>query len=263
MCFYYAITKKKPDKLLKAGVINAKQLSLFSDHFLVNGFDHPEMPVITSDEPHKLNFFRWGLVPNSVRTEQEAATFLKEYSTLNANGEKIFSSRIYQDPLLTQRCLVLCSGFFEWRKVKGKKIPYYISLKDESLFAFAGVWDKWTDENNKEHCTYSVLTTEANALMAQIHNTKKRMPLILTPERAKLWLSTNLTHEQIKDLITPFEAKNLKAYTIKQFLPISPNEVMGSSLIAYYHYPGISQIVADEDKLEFREKPGDQLTFGF
>ena len=263
MCFYYAITKKNPRKLVEAGVLTEKQLSLFSEHFLVNGFDHPEMPVITGDEPDKLNFFRWGLVPASVQSTQEAAAFLKAYSTLNANGEKIFDSKIYIEPLLNQRCLVLCSGFFEWRKVKGKKVPYYISLKDDSLFVFAGVWDRWTDENDNHHFTYSVLTTEANELMAQIHNTKKRMPLILTPERAKLWLSGNLSAQQIKELITPFDAKDLKAYTVKQFLPLGSKRQINQTIIAYYHYPGISQIVTNEEKTHLSGSTGEQLTLGF
>jgi putative SOS response-associated peptidase YedK len=262
MCFYYAIIKKNPEKLIKAGIISEKQISIFEDHFLVNGFTHPEMPVISNETPNELSFYKWGLVPKTVRSTIEAAAFLKAYNTLNASSERIFESKIYSNPIINRRCLVLCSGFFEWRMVKGKKIPYYISLKDESLFVFAGVWDRWSDEKGIEHNTYSVLTTDANAIMAQIHNTKKRMPVILTPEKAKRWLSPSLTDGDIKNLIVAIENECLKAYTIKQFLPISGQGNMGSHIIAYYHYPGISQLITDEDKLEFREKPGEQLKFG-
>ena len=185
MCFYYAIVKKNPKALIKSGLVNAKQLSMFDDHFLINGFEHPSMPVITDSNPQEINFFRWGFVPANVTSEAEAASFLKSYNTLNANSDKIFESKIYSEPVLTKRCLVLCSGFFEWRKVKGKKIPYYITLKDDSLFAFAGIWSSWTDESGKLSSTYAILTSDANELMAEVHNTKKRMPVILSAEKAK------------------------------------------------------------------------------
>ncbi len=245
MCFYYAIVKKNPKALIKSGVVNAKQLSMFDDHFLINGFEHPTMPVITDTNPQEINFFRWGFIPKTVTTEAEAANFLNSYNTLNANSNKIFESKIYSEPVLKQRCLVLCSGFFEWRKVKGKKVPYYISLKDESMFAFAGVWSKWTDEAGREHFTYSILTIDANELMAQVHNSKKRMPLILTPENAKRWIDPNLSRKEVEELFTPIPSDSLKAYTIKQFLPLA-KEKPNSEIIAYYHYPGLSEIVTEK-----------------
>lgn len=245
MCFYYAIVKKNPKALIKSGVVNAKQLSMFDDHFLINGFEHPTMPVITDTNPQEINFFRWGFIPKTVTTEAEAANFLNSYNTLNANSNKIFESKIYSEPVLKQRCLVLCSGFFEWRKVKGKKVPYYISLKDDSVFAFAGVWSKWTDEAGRQNFTYSILTIDANELMAQVHNSKKRMPLILTPENAKRWIDPNLCKKEVEELFTPIPSDSLKAYTIKQFLPLA-KEKRNSEIIAYYHYPGLSEIVTEK-----------------
>jgi putative SOS response-associated peptidase YedK len=245
MCFYYAIVKKNPKALIKSGVVNAKQLSMFDDHFLINGFEHPTMPVITDTNPQEINFFRWGFIPKTVTTEAEAANFLNSYNTLNANSNKIFESKIYSEPVLKQRCLVLCSGFFEWRKVKGKKVPYYISLKDDSVFAFAGVWSKWTDEAGRQNFTYSILTIDANELMAQVHNSKKRMPLILTPENAKRWIDPNLCKKEVEELFTPIPSDSLKAYTIKQFLPLA-KEKPNSEIIAYYHYPGLSEIVTEK-----------------
>lgn len=259
MCFYYAIVKKNPKALIRSGVVNAKQLSLFDDFFLINGFEHPYMPVITDSNPQEIKFFRWGFVPENITSDSEAANFLKAYNTLNANSDKIFESKIYSRPVLNQRCLVLCSGFFEWRKVKGKRIPYYITLKDESLFVFAGVWGKWNDESGKEHFTYSVLTIDANELMAQVHNTKKRMPLILTPERAKKWIETNITEEEIKKMIAPTPSDNLSAYTIKQFLPLAQDVKPDSGIIAYYPYPGLSKVISNSKDNEQSIKSNPQL----
>ena len=260
MCFYYAIAKKNPERLIKSGVIKAKQLSLLDDHFLVNGFEHPLMPVISDEKPDEVSYFRWGLIPQSVRSDAQAASFLKSYNTLNAHGERIFSSKLYGDIITKQRCLILCSGFFEWRSVKGKKIPYYISLKDDSLFVFAGVWDKWTDETNRTHYTFSVVTTDANDLLAQIHNTKKRMPLILEPEKAKRWLIPTLKEDEIEELIAPLDSKQLKAHTVKQFLPLGRQNI-SSDIVAYYHYPEISAIVEENEK--FKDKPEGQTRLEF
>ena len=258
MCFYYAIVKKNPRALIKSGVLNAKQLSLFDDHFLINGFEHPEMPLITDANPEEISFFRWGFVPENVSSEAEAANFLKSYNTLNANSDKVFESKIYSEPVLKQRCLVLCSGFFEWRKVKSKKVPYYITLKDDSLFAFAGIWSSWTDEAGRNNYTYSILTIDANELMAEVHNTKKRMPIILTPENAKKWIEPNLSEEEVRSMFLKVPSENLKAYTIKQFLPLSKNSKIDSEIIAYYNYPGLSGLISEIEK---KEKPDQQLRF--
>ena len=76
---------------------------------------------------------------------------------------------------------------------KGKeKQQYLITLPNEEPFAFGGIYSEWTDKNTGELLnTYSIVTTEANELMAEIHNNKKRMPVILTPETEKFWLAGN------------------------------------------------------------------------
>ena len=74
----------------------------------------------------------------------------------------------------------LADGFFEWQEYEGKNYPYYIRLKNQEPFAMAGLWDTWKDSKTAEVLqTYSVITVKANPLMEQIHNKKKRMPVIL------------------------------------------------------------------------------------
>lgn len=220
------------------------------------------MPVITNKNPGKISFFRWGFVPNSVKSEAAAAEILKRYNTLNAHSDRIFDSKLYGEATRNNRCLVLCSGFFEWRKVKGKKIPYYISLADDSLFVFAGIWSEWIDELGVVYGTYAVLTVEANELLAQVHNIKKRMPLILTPEQAMQWLKIDLSTEKIKDMLKPIASESLKAHTVTQFLSTSQNERNNPEIIAYYNYPGVDEII-----LEKLQKPsnksGKQLLLDF
>lgn len=245
MCFYYAITKKNPKSLIEKGIIKEKQLNLFADHFLVNGFEHPAMPIITDANPNEVSFFRWGMVPDSARSEADASQFLRQYNTLNAHADRIFGSKLYGNAVKNRRCLVLCSGFFEWRSVKGKKIPYYIALNDDSLFVFAGIWSSWTDERGLSHGTYSVTTTEANELLAQIHNTRKRMPVILSPEDARRWIDPELHEEETRSILKPIGTHAIKAHTVRHFLNLPLSELQKPETIAYYNYPGIAEIAAE------------------
>ena len=143
MCFYYAIVKEKTDSIKNSGILNEKQLELIDNHYIVNGFNHPEMPVISSENPEKIEKYFWGFVPGHIRSKEQADQFIEKYNTLNARGENIFQSRLYKNSIKTKRCLVLCSGFFEWRhktiNKKTVKYPFYIALKNDEMFVFGGI----------------------------------------------------------------------------------------------------------------------------
>jgi putative SOS response-associated peptidase YedK len=161
MCFYYCLTKKNPSKLIENKIVKEEQSSLFNDTFLVNGFDNPAMPVITDDKPEEIQLFHWGLIPEWVKDKDTAESIRN--NTLNAKAETIFEKASFKQSIIKKRCLILCSGFFEWQKIKGKKYPYYISLKDDEVFVFGGIWSSWTDKETGEILnTYSVITVEAN-----------------------------------------------------------------------------------------------------
>lgn len=236
MCFYYCLTKKNPAKLIENKIVKEEQLSLFNESYLVNGFDNPAMPVITDDKPDEIQFFQWGIIPNWVKDNETAAS--TRNNTLNAKSETIFEKASFKHSIRKKRCLILCSGFFEWQKIKGKKYPYYISLKDDEVFVFGGIWSTWTNKETGEIInTYSVITTEANEFVGNIHNTKKRMPLILAPEDAFKWIDKNLIEEEIRTLMKPFDATKMKAHTVQKFIPKQPDKTKGSEIIAYYYYP--------------------------
>lgn len=184
MCFHSKQSKdaQSLEKRFKAKVMTTENVS--SDRF--NGFSFPKTPVITNKSPESVQLFNWGLIPfwakdNTIRK-----------STLNARIETVTELPSYRDAV-KNRCLVIADGFFEWQwlDVKGKdKQQYQITLPNEEAFAFAGIYSEWTDKSTGEVLnTYSILTTEANPLMAKIHNIKKRMPVILTPENEMDWLN--------------------------------------------------------------------------
>ncbi|MCZ2141635.1 MAG: SOS response-associated peptidase [Bacteroidia bacterium] len=151
-----------------------------------NAFQFPEAPVITHVQPHEIQLYQWGLIPFWAKDDS-----IKK-NTLNAKIETIHEKPSFRN-VVNNRCLVLADGFYEWQWLdpKGKqKQKYEITLPDNEAFAFAGLWSEWIDKMSGEvRHTYTILTTEANALMSQIHNTKKRMPILLAANTEYDWLS--------------------------------------------------------------------------
>lgn len=151
---------------------------------IYNGFQFPQTPVITNKQPNTIQLFNWGLIPFWAKDDS-----IKK-NTLNARIETIHEKPSFKNSI-NNRCLILADGFYEWQWIddKGKqKQKYLITLSKDELFAFAGLWSEWTDKQTGEMLnTYTILTTDANDLMAEIHNTKKRMPVIVANEND--WLN--------------------------------------------------------------------------
>ncbi|MCZ2298094.1 MAG: SOS response-associated peptidase [Chitinophagales bacterium] len=190
MCFH---SKQSKDAQTVEKRFNAKfdtYTNISSNHY--NGFTYPKTPVITNNKPQCIQLFNWGLIPFWAKDNTIRA------NTLNARIETI-TEKPYFKNYVKNRCLIIADGFFEWQwlDAKGKqKQQYLITLPNEKLFAFAGIFSEWTDQTTGEIIsTYSIVTTEANSFMAKIHNTKKRMPVILTPSNERLWLAGNAIHD--------------------------------------------------------------------
>ena len=120
---------------------------------------------------------KWGLVPSWAQNNEIGNKLI------NARSETLNEKPSFRDSLENQRCLVPADGFIEW---KGKK-PYYIRIKNQGLFAFAGLWSTWDDGNDTLN-TYTIVTTEANKTLSSLHS---RMPVILHPDEYKTWLTAD------------------------------------------------------------------------
>ena len=135
---------------------------------------------------------------------------------------------IYREAGLKRRCLILSSGFFEWRHIHrlnkrtglslktANKYPYYITVKDREYIFMAGIWQPWEDRLTHEKVeTFAIVTTAANPLMEQVHNTKKRMPTILNEDLAWEWLFGDLSEERTTEIgQTQFPAEQMQLCTI-------------------------------------------------
>ena len=184
MCFYTRQTKSavEVEKRFNAKIADP---DAFGTYEFLSGFTFPKTAVITGDVPDAIQHFHWGLIP-----EWSADESIRSH-TLNARIETLSVKPAFRD-YEQNRCLVIANGFYEWKwlDTRGKlKQKFQIGLPDDALFAFAGIWSKWIDHTGHPRATYSIVTTRANTLMSEIHNTKKRMPVILTPENELAWLS--------------------------------------------------------------------------
>jgi putative SOS response-associated peptidase YedK len=213
MCYHYSLTKKQ-EEILR--MIQAEWEQPFEPVYHTTGFGFPQMPVITSNAPTKVQLFNWGLIPHWVKSIDEADKIRTQ--TLNARSESIFEKPAFRS-YTKNRCIVLADGFYEWMEYKKKKYPHYVHLEGEELFGFAGLYAAWTDKETGELLnTFTILTTDANPLMAKIHNTKQRMPVILPKEEWKHWLDPLLSKEQMQQMLLPCDERKMEARTISKLI---------------------------------------------
>ena len=184
MCFHSKQSKDAQtlENRFKAKV---KKNVLFQSGYF-NGFTYPKTPIISNVNPTEIDNYNWGLIPAWAKDKTI------QQHTLNAKIETLNEKPSFKNNI-KNRCLVIADGYYEWQWLdpKGKnKQKYLITLTSEEPFAFAGIWSEWIDINTGELIkTYSIITTEANDLMAEIHNNKKRMPIILNNDNELLWLN--------------------------------------------------------------------------
>jgi putative SOS response-associated peptidase YedK len=214
MCYYSSISV---DFRIIETRFGAKfvQRESFVPVFSASAFTLPLMPVITNENPGEIALYQWGLIPFWVKDETTAQKIRQQ--TLNARAETIFTKPAFRYSISSRRCLAIVDGFFEWRHINNKSYPYCIRLKDHEPFALAGIWDKWQNpKSGSEVRTFSIITTQANSLLEQIHNTKKRMPVILTRDGEKTWLESKLDKNVIGTLLAPYDSGKMEAFPVNK-----------------------------------------------
>lgn len=215
MCFHNSMSKKAQQLAARYGrksdIIEIYQ-NILNEQYHVNAFNFPKCPVITSSD--EIQAFNWGLIPFWVKTEENADEIKR--MTLNARADSVFEKPSFRESVMKKRCIVPSTGYFEWRHEGSKKIPYYIYLKGEEIFSMAGIYDTWLDRSTGiVHTTFSIITTDANPLTNYIHNTKHRMPAILSKEDEERWLEPILSKAEISSLLKPYDAELMDAYVIR------------------------------------------------
>ncbi len=149
--------------------------------------------VIANDDPGRLRYFRWGLVPHWAKDDSNASKLI------NARMEGIAAKPSFRVPLRQKRCLVLADSFYEWRAEGKQKVPFRIQPADGGLLVMAGLWDIWP-QPGAPLATFTIITAPANKEVAPLHS---RMPMVLpTAAQQQKWLST-LTVDEVLSMLKP------------------------------------------------------------
>jgi len=216
MCFHNALSVEaaKIENRFNAKFQNPTS---FKPIYHGKGFDFLEWPVITAAYPQTVLLYNWGLIPYWVKKPSDALKIRTQ--TLNAKSESLFDKPAFRFSVKEKRCLVLSSGFFEWQHQNGFKKPFFIKPAGDELMAMGGLYSHWTSlETGETLHTFTIVTTVANNLLTEIHNTKKRMPLILRKEQESIWLDASLNENTLKEIMQPLDDGLLEAHSVSKLV---------------------------------------------
>jgi putative SOS response-associated peptidase YedK len=159
---------------------------------------------------------RWGLIPAWVKDVSEFPLLF------NARSEGVIEKASFKAAIRHRRALVPASGFYEWRQARpgeagGRKgQPYWIRPRHGGLVAFAGLVETYAEPGGSELDTGAILTVEANADIAHIHD---RMPVVIAPEDFTRWLDCRgLEPRDVADLLRPAQRDFFEAIPVSDLV---------------------------------------------
>ena len=197
MCYRTKLSSKLTD-IEKAFEARFIEPEAYTPQMEINAFTFSKTPVITDENSGEVQMFQWGLVPFWAKDDS-----IKKM-TLNAKIETAGQKPAFRNSV-ENRCLIIADGYYEWQwlDAKGKqKQKYLIHPIEQEIFAFAGIYSTWKNpESGALINSYSILTTQANELMSEIHNNKKRMPVVLKKQDRHRWLAGS----EINEFAFPYE----------------------------------------------------------
>jgi len=185
MCGRYFSTSDKQTIAERFQLRTMPDVALAPNYNIAPTTFEPVVRIGRDSGERELELMRWGLVPHFAKSLAD----FKGFSTFNARAETLLTSATWRVPFKKRRCLVPADGFYEWKKLddspKPAKEPYAITLTNGEPMAFGGIWDAWKDADGKWLQSFSIITTEANEIMATIHT---RMPVIVHRRDWVEWL---------------------------------------------------------------------------
>jgi putative SOS response-associated peptidase YedK len=179
------------------------------------------MPVIRNqDRQPRLVAMRWGLIPFYERRKP------KPLLLINARAETALAKPAFRQSVAGRRCAILADGFYEWRRTDSPtKQPYFIGLRGEVPFAFAGIFEEEDGDGTGGFC---ILTTAPNDLVGRIHD---RMPVILNPAAAARWVDGGSIGEaDFAALTRPYPATEMEAWPVAQLVNSPRNDLSECSV---------------------------------
>ncbi|HEX6558513.1 MAG TPA: SOS response-associated peptidase [Longimicrobiales bacterium] len=167
------------------------------------------LAVVQHGGEARAGWMRWGLVPGWADDPAIGARMI------NARSETIDEKSAFREAFERRRCLIVADGFYEWRHVGNVKIPMRIRRKDEGLFAFAGLWERWSRHGREPLISCTILTTAPAASIAHIHD---RMPVMLSRTAREQWLDRDTAADALKSLLVPAADEDIVAYPVSTLI---------------------------------------------
>lgn len=164
------------------------------------------LSVINDGVKNRLGYLKWGLVPSWAKDSKVG------FKMINARAETVHEKPSFRAAFKKKRCLIVADSFYEWKRTENRKVPMRIKMKNNELFAMAGLWESWKSPSGELVHTCTILTTEPNDLMSTIHD---RMPVILKQKDEQSWLNPEVkTIDELKPFLIPLENGLLEAYEV-------------------------------------------------
>lgn len=165
--------------------------------------------VYVKENERTVEMMRFGLIPAWAKDIKSAS----KYSLINARAEEIREKKSYAPAFKHRRCILPLSGFYEWHNENGKKRPFAIQMKEQTIISVAAVYEHWTDKLKGEIIpSFAIITCAANSIMSKIHD---RMPVILNQSDEEFWLDPkNQDVDALAKLLVPYPGNNLNCYEV-------------------------------------------------
>lgn len=168
------------------------------------------VPVIVREGSKQLRLKSWGLVPSRAKDRTIGEKMI------NARAETLAEKPSFKRLLFTRRCIVPATGFYEWAKEGKRKVPIYFKLKNDDVFGFAGLWDRWKSQAGpgRDFESFTIITTAPNELLAAVH---PRMPAILKRDDEERWLDSDLKEgAALGSMLRPYPADEMEGYEVSR-----------------------------------------------
>jgi putative SOS response-associated peptidase YedK len=205
MCGRFGLTRPERLDLERFGI---RELPPLAPRF--NVAPGSDILVVREREGERVaDLVRWGLVPSWAKDPSIGNRMA------NARSDSAFEKPAFRNAMKTRRALIPADVFYEWQVVPGqsRKQPHAIRLRSGEPFAMAGLWEYWRakGEDGEGIVSTAILTTDANALMARIHD---RMPVIIAASHYDAWLDPRTPAPALRDLMQPCPSEWLEAYPV-------------------------------------------------
>jgi len=212
MCFSVNVNLIKEELEERYG-ISFPDKYRYEPSYYYHAFGLPVIPAVCSENPATITFLKWGLIPSWIKNHEDAGAI--RFKTFNAMAESVDMKPSFSSSFRSKRCLIPVRGFYEWQHVGKRKIPWYVYRADNDIITLAGLYSVWLPDTGVEPLkTFTIITTDANELMAEVHNSKKRMPVILERSDEKKWVDVKIPPARVSEMLKPCPSDVLKAHTI-------------------------------------------------